>query len=685
MSQDTSPAQPSVDFDKALIEAISHLRDVSIRDGVQSLDANKWPIDKILDVTRELGALDNALREYGGRLPPIEAWGGGQVAQPAKFLGEDPLVNLEQIHEAGHSLDLQCLYRGRQAFGFIPVSREVQEAALNAAVDRGIKVIRIFDMMNDISNVTPGIEIMNQMKKAGKDIKIEGAISYISEPDKGKRAWELKDYADYAEQLAKLGCDEIVIKNYAGVGDAEMPKLIKTIRDRLNGLGMGDINVNLHTHGQKPQVLVDAIKAGADKVDVAFGKLSGGSSHSNIIDTLKLLLKQRGFDVDGKYRGEFADHPIVHQMRRVEEVVNKYAKDFEATRAKSLTQPDMDKYRMAGGALSDLWANYLKDDQFGGKQKEWVQKQQLASGLEKDPVYGAFPPIPKTKDQWYEAVLQLGTQLWEKGGRFNTVTPGAAILCQQAVPIMDKLLAHQPILMKDYTPEYLDLIIGRYGKNRGMENGIGDQKFRDAAMMFRAFKKLNEAVLRGDITADDSRKLIAVGLGYPDDQPPAPLIFSKEGRNGGQTIKPGMLNLDDPMMEKRLKNGNIEAYRAKVQAMDLPHTLVGQLLWELTPGKSPDPQASLEVGRRKIEDLKSQSIYVEAAHKAGRRVSSADDAALLVMLLRNRDRKTGEMSDVIADSLFRKLANGVQMESGGHVAEQQARRAGQHGQQQPRM
>ena len=94
MSQEAASPPTIVDFDAALVEAISHLRDVSIRDGVQSLDGNKWPIDKILDVTRELNKLDGAVREYGGRLPPIEAWGGGQVAQPAKFLGEEGLTEV---------------------------------------------------------------------------------------------------------------------------------------------------------------------------------------------------------------------------------------------------------------------------------------------------------------------------------------------------------------------------------------------------------------------------------------------------------------------------------------------------------------------------------------------------------------------------------------------------------------
>jgi len=41
-------------LDQALASAFSHLRDVSMRDGVQSWDGNKWPIADILPIAQEI-------------------------------------------------------------------------------------------------------------------------------------------------------------------------------------------------------------------------------------------------------------------------------------------------------------------------------------------------------------------------------------------------------------------------------------------------------------------------------------------------------------------------------------------------------------------------------------------------------------------------------------------------------
>src|SRR5579872_2870928 len=141
-------------FNKALGEVLSRLRDTSMRDGTQSRDANEWRLADLLPVAKELNQLDVvAFRETGKHLAPVEAFGGGSVLQPAQFSGEEPFDKLRKLHEAAPDLELQSLYRGRQAYGRLPISDEIQNLAVRESAANGLKVIRIFDMMNDIDNM----------------------------------------------------------------------------------------------------------------------------------------------------------------------------------------------------------------------------------------------------------------------------------------------------------------------------------------------------------------------------------------------------------------------------------------------------------------------------------------------------------------------------------------------------
>ena len=65
---------------------------------------------------------------------------------------------------------------------------------------------------------------------------------------------------------------------------------------------------------------------------------------------------------------------------------------------------------------------------------------------------------------------------------------------------MNRQNGNKPMCMSDYTPEYLDIVTGRFGRNLGMEKGIGDKGFRDAALMYRALKRVNQAVENDAVT-----------------------------------------------------------------------------------------------------------------------------------------------------------------------------------------
>jgi pyruvate/oxaloacetate carboxyltransferase len=679
-------------FEHALIESFSHLRDLSVRDGVQAWYANQIPIHNILPIVSEIDKLASIVNHRGARYgvtyPPVEVWGGGQVAQPAKFLYEDPLINLEQIHEAAPHLDLQCLYRGRQCFGFIPVSREVQETAIKAAADRGVKVFRIFDMMNDISNVETGINAIKEYREhTGKPLVIEGAISYISEPKEGgKRAWEISDYAAYAVKLADKGCDEIVIKNYAGVGDEEMPALIAEIRKKLDAAGYQDMRINLHTHGQKAQVLIDAIEADpmhTVKVDVAFGKLGNGPSHTNIMEVLPLLiqrsLRKQGVEIPGEHiEAMLENHEIGRQIKKIEQTIETQLTKHEGKRPPEKSRELLERYRMAGGALADPWNrlnNPMKDN--GGNliaiadstrnalndaleaigEKPIQPDVTTITGYQNDVLRWlgkvrqrkmSLSDIPTQKD-YYQMILEECPALWEKAGRFNTVTPGAKILVDQAMPAAWKKVAGEPLVMTDYDNEYVNVVTGRFGENKGMEHLPEAAKFRDAILMFKALKALDDFATKGKEkggigTAEAEHLIYAIGLGQPKER----AVAKRNTR---------MIDLAHPTLEGVLMKTDINAFKEACRASRLPEPVRERLLAELTPGKSPEPTEGLDVGRAIVARLHEETgVNLAAAHADGKRISDPETAALLAIML--RERKQGKPSDGLANTLFTTIATG---------------------------
>jgi pyruvate/oxaloacetate carboxyltransferase len=122
-----SPESYDASFNMALGRTLSRLRDVTIRDGQQSWDSNRWSNADSVDVIRLYGEYAALVKTHTGYdVPPIEVSGGGEYLQPARFLGENPFDNLCRLKQAAPDLTLQSLYRGRQGFAFTPSSDEIQ-------------------------------------------------------------------------------------------------------------------------------------------------------------------------------------------------------------------------------------------------------------------------------------------------------------------------------------------------------------------------------------------------------------------------------------------------------------------------------------------------------------------------------------------------------------------------------
>lgn len=629
MTHFTDPA-----LTQALAKIFPHLRDLSARDAIQSHDGNKWKIEHVLML---MGALDKLALVVKDQLNIdtfiTENSGGGQIAQPAMFLFENPFENLRQMCRVAPNVTPQCLWRGRFGFGFEERSPEDQAIIINHMIKSGMKIFRIFDMSNDITNIQASFEIIKAHKETHPDngLKIEGAISFNTEPREGElgfekgRVWEVEDYTNYAVELAKLGAEEIVIKNYAGTRGEQMPDLIRAVRARLIEEGF-DIPVNLHIHEEYADLLVECLspEVGADKVDVAIGELSDEHSHSNM---RTVIHKWMAANYPDQFSQEEIDaHPVMQEIGKIEALIAEIVhnpnntlvpgKSFDDLRAtpRRVTHEMVEEYGVAGGAISDFT---------GRAQSKHPDDPEAAWNLTLE----MLKTVPETR---------------EKGGRFNTVTPGSKICSDQAVIIVTKA-PDTPFTMEDYDPQFIKIITGRYGRNLGIEKGIGDVQLRDALLIFNSLKLMNAAVAQ-----ESAQKNCPYS--YPAVTNELFLIIANTGF-GNVKMEKGSVKLNDPDLEEILKQeGLVDRFKAAVEKSGLNNEFKQKILTELTPGTLPVPTLGMEWAREMVNPI-------IAAKKADHLVTDEEreEYMVLAIMLRQPPKHSFDNGCVVVENLLNKL------------------------------
>ena len=240
--------------------------DTTFRDAHQSLLA-----------TRVRGRDLVAAAPYVARLTPellsIEAWGGATYDVALRFLGEDPWRRLERLREALPNICIQMLLRGRNTVGYTPYPEQVTSTFIKEAARTGIDIFRIFDALNDVSQMAPAIKSVREETGALAEV----GMSFTGNlADPNEKLYTLDYYLKLADQIVKAGAHVIAIKDMAGLLRPAGAKLLVTaLRERF------DLPVHLHTHdtaGGQLATLMTAIEAGVDAVDVASAPMAGTTS-----------------------------------------------------------------------------------------------------------------------------------------------------------------------------------------------------------------------------------------------------------------------------------------------------------------------------------------------------------------------------------------------------------------------
>ena len=240
--------------------------DTTFRDAHQSLLATRVR-------TKDLVAVAPYVARLTPQLLSVEAWGGATYDVALRFLGEDPWERLASLREALPNINLQMLLRGRNTVGYTPYPTEVTDAFVREATDTGVDIFRIFDALNDVSQMRPAIDAVLNTGTALAEV----AVCYTGDLlDPAENLYTLDYYLRLAEQIVASGAHVIGIKDMAGLlRPSAAEKLVAAFRERF------DLPVHVHTHdtpGGQLATLLAAARAGADAVDVASAPMAGTTS-----------------------------------------------------------------------------------------------------------------------------------------------------------------------------------------------------------------------------------------------------------------------------------------------------------------------------------------------------------------------------------------------------------------------
>jgi pyruvate carboxylase len=245
--------------------------ETTFRDAHQSLLATRVR-------TRDLVHVLPHVARMTPQLLSVEAWGGATYDVTLRFLGEDPWERLDAVREALPNICIQMLLRGRNTVGYTPYPEAVTRAFVQEAASSGIDIFRVFDALNDVSQMRPAIDAVLETGSAVAEV----AMCYSGDLlDPAEDLYTLDYYLGLAERIAQTGAHILAIKDMAGLLRAGAAHtLVGALRERFP-----ELPIHVHTHdtpGGQLATLLAAAHAGADAVDAASAPMSGTTSQPSL-------------------------------------------------------------------------------------------------------------------------------------------------------------------------------------------------------------------------------------------------------------------------------------------------------------------------------------------------------------------------------------------------------------------
>ncbi len=270
--------------------------DTTFRDAHQSLMATRVR-------TYDMAAIAPAVAHRTPNLFSLEMWGGATFDTAMRFLNEDPWLRLRSLREKVPNICFQMLLRGANAVGYTSYPPNVVAGFVKHAAESGIDIFRVFDSLNDLSNMKSAMEAVQKTHGI-----CEGALCYTGDIlDPARSKYSLKYYLKLAKELERMGAHFLAIKDMAGLCRPYAAQaLVKALRDEIG------LPIHFHTHdtsGINAASILRASDAGVDVVDLAIASMSGSTSQPNlnsVVAALQHTPRETGLDLDTL--NEFSDY-----------------------------------------------------------------------------------------------------------------------------------------------------------------------------------------------------------------------------------------------------------------------------------------------------------------------------------------------------------------------------------------
>ncbi|GAB3365200.1 pyruvate carboxylase [Modestobacter lapidis] len=420
--------------------------DTTFRDAHQSLLATRVR-------SKDLLAVAGHVARSTPQLLSIEAWGGATYDVALRFLAEDPWERLAALREQVPNICLQMLLRGRNTVGYTPYPEQVTTAFVAEAARTGIDVFRVFDALNDVSQMRPAIDAVRETGTAIAEV----ALCYTADlSDPAEKLYDLDYYLRLAEQIVEAGAHVLAIKDMAGLlRPPAAATLVTALRERF------DLPVHLHTHdtpGGQLATLMAAWQAGVDAVDGASAALAGTTSQPALSSIVAAT--------DHTERATGLDLRAVNDLEPYWEAVRRVYAPFES----GLPAPTGRVYthEIPGGQLSNL------------------RQQAIALGL----------------GQRFEEVEAMYAAADRLLGRLVKVTPSSKVVGDLALQLVGAGVAVDDFAADPGRFDLPDSVVGFLRGELGDPPGGWPQPFRS-----RALEGRRPAEPPADLAADDVRGL----------------------------------------------------------------------------------------------------------------------------------------------------------------------------------
>ena len=360
-----------------------------LRDAHQSLLATRMRIGQMLPMLESLDKIGyNAL----------EAWGGATYDSCLRFLNEDPWERLDTLKKHLSKTPIQMLLRGQNLLGYNHYSDDVVRAFVRQASAHGVGVFRIFDALNDVTNLKTAI---SAALEAPEKPHVQGCLVYtISEFHTNQT------FVDLAKVLKDMGVHSICIKDMSGLLKPYVAEdLVKKLKEQVG------LPIELHTHytsGFGSMTYMKAIEAGVDIIDCALSPLANDTSQpctETMVATLEGTERDTGLDRQ-------AMDPIAKHFLGVKKEI---MKEFNLPGYFDVNPKVLD-FQIPGGMLSNM-VNQLKEMGAADKYQELLDEMpRVRADL-------GYPPLVTPSSQIVGTMATMNVIMQANGQPRYTMVP----------------------------------------------------------------------------------------------------------------------------------------------------------------------------------------------------------------------------------------------------------------------